>query len=67
VVSPEIMYIQAIVNGLSRLHLYIYAYIAKIIIRQKEALYWRNKGAWRKRTQWGWKEGRKEGNDVIMS
>lgn len=55
------MYIQAIVNGLSRLHLYIYAYIAKIIIRQKEALYWRNKGGMEKENTVGLEGGKKGG------
>lgn len=43
VVSPGVIYRQATLNGLSRLYVYIYAYVT-IIITEKEAISLRENG-----------------------
>lgn len=42
-VNPEVIYTQATLNGLSRLYVYIYAYVT-IIITEKETISLRENG-----------------------
>lgn len=65
VVSPEVIYTQATLNELSKLYVYIYAYVT-VIITEKEAISLRESGKKMERagggTWQGLKRRKKTGN-----